>query len=282
MATKLIIIEGLPGSGKSTIAQITDEILNENEVAHKIFIEGNFEHPVDYEGVSFLNYQEFNELITKYDKYSDLIKMNSIRKDENFLIPYANMKNKLGTQFPDELLNDIVKHDIYELPLDTHIDLILDRWTNFVDSAMQDKRTYIFECCFIQNPITVSMLRDNSPKEITINYINRLAKIIEPLNPILLYVNQNNVEESFRKVVGERPNSWLEGFIYYYTKQGFGKANKKNGIGGTIEVLKSRKVLEMEILDILDMEKQIIDNSLYDYNKTKKEISNIIKNRLKL
>lgn len=276
MSTKLIIVEGLPGSGKSTIAQITDEILNENEVAHKIFSEGNFEHPADYEGVSFLNDQAFNELITKYEKYSDLIKMNSIIKGESFLIAYASMKKKLGTQFPDELLNDIVKYDIYELPLDTHIDLILDRWTNFVDSAMQDKRTYIFECCFIQNPITVSMLRDNSPKEITVNYINRLAKIIEPLNPILLYVNQNNIEESFRKVCEERSDAWLEGFINYYTKRGFGKVNKKNGIEGTLEILKSRKVLELDILGILDMEKQIIDNSLYDYNKTKKEISNIL------
>jgi len=282
MKTKLIMIEGLPSSGKSTIAQITDEILNENETVHKIFYEGNLDHPADYDGVSFLNFQEFNELICKYEKYSDLIKMNSIRKDENFLIPYANIKNKLGTQFPNELLNDIVKYDIYELPLDTHIDLILDRWMNFADNAMQGKSTYIFECCFIQNPITVSMLRDNSRKEITINYIKRLAKIIEPLNPILLYVDTISVEQSFRKVFVERPDSWLEGFIYYYTKRGFGKANKKDGIEGTIEVLKSRKALELEILDILDMKKQIIDNSLYDYKKTKKEISNIIKNSLYL
>lgn len=82
-----------------------------------------------------------------------------------------------------------------------------------------------------------------------------------------------------QKVARERPHSWLEGFTYYYTKRGFGKENKMNGVEGTINVLKSRKVLEMEILEVLNMEKLIIDNSLYDYNKTKNEISNIVKKK---
>lgn len=78
-----------------------------------------------------------------------------------------------------------------------------------------------------------------------------------------------------QKVARERPHSWLD----YYTKRGFGKENKMNGVEGTINVLKSRKVLEMEILEVLNMEKLIIDNSLYDYNKTKNEISNIVKKK---
>lgn len=276
MGTKLILAEGLPGSGKSTIAQITDEILNEIGIEHKLFCEGNLEHPADFDRVSCMNHQKYNELTNKHEKYLELIKMNTVQKGDNFFISYAKLMNELGDNYPDELLNTIMEYDIYELSLDRHIDLILDRWTKFVDNVLQDNCTYIFECCFIQNPITVSMLRDNSPKELTISYIKKLKKIIQPLNPILLYVNQNNIDVAFRKVAMERSNSWLEGFVDYYTNRGFGKENKMNGIEGTIEILKSRKALEMEILEVLDMEKIIIDNSFYDYDKTTKEICNII------
>lgn len=276
MVTRLIIVEGLPGSGKSTIAQIIDEILNENEIEHQLFYEGNLAHPADYDGVSFLNHQEFNELISKNKNYSEFINIHAVKKGNNFFIPYAKLKKELGTQFPDVLLNSIAEYDIYELPLDIHIELLLERWSYFVESVLKDNGTHIFECCFIQNPITVSMLRDNSSKEITVNYIKRLAKIITPLNPILLYVDQNNVEGSFLKVIKDRSNEWLEGFIYYYTEREFGKTKKMKGIDGTIEVLNLRKKLEMEIFDLLNMEKFIVDNSLYDYDKTKVEVSNIL------
>ncbi|WP_304943147.1 hypothetical protein [Vallitalea guaymasensis] len=274
MRTKLILVEGLPSSGKSTIAEITDEILNEIDIERKLFKEGNLDHPADYDGVACFNHKEYNELIAKYNKYSQLIQKDLIQKGNDYFLPYAKLL--YDTSYPSELINDITKYDIYELSLDRHIDLILKKWEHFVHSVIHDKFTYIFECCFMQNPITVSMLRDNSPKEKTINYIKRLAKIIEPLNPILLYVNQKDFEMSFKKVLNERPESWLKGFIDYYTNRGFGKENEMNGIEGTIEVLRARKKLELEIFYLLKMDKWIIDNSSYDFNNTKNELMNII------
>ncbi|MBS4538858.1 hypothetical protein GOQ27_10305 [Clostridium sp. D2Q-11] len=281
MATQLILIEGLPGSGKSTIAKITDEILNDLGIEHQTFREGNLNHPADYEGMACMTYKEFNELRSKFKKHLDFIDQYMVQKENNYFLAYDKIKKEIGSKFPNELLNKIIEYDIYEITLDRHIQLILERWTSFVESALKDKNVYIFECCFIQNPITVSLLRDNSPKEITINYIQKLKRIIEPLNPVLIYVNQNNIEKAFRKVVEERPASWSDGFMYYYTKRGFGKENNMQGLEGTIEVLKSRKTLELELLDALDMDHIKLDNSSYDYNKIKKEIVRNIDNFLK-
>lgn len=54
MARQLILIEGLPGSGKSTIAKMVSEILIDQGKQVQLFQEGNLDHPADYEGVVFI------------------------------------------------------------------------------------------------------------------------------------------------------------------------------------------------------------------------------------
>ncbi|MGQ0518173.1 hypothetical protein ACT453_52205, partial [Bacillus sp. D-CC] len=51
---KLIIVEGLPGFGKSTTAKLINEILSQNKIEVELFLEGNLNHPADYDGVSSL------------------------------------------------------------------------------------------------------------------------------------------------------------------------------------------------------------------------------------
>lgn len=49
----------------------------------------------------------------------------------------------------DELCNDIFKNDIYELLFDKNVELIVDKWNDFVEIVLEDNKVYIFECCFI-------------------------------------------------------------------------------------------------------------------------------------
>jgi len=163
--------------------------------------------------------------------------------------------------FSDELLNSIFKHDVYELPLERNIQLITDKWAEFAEKAMQENKTYIFECCFIQNPITVAMVKYGAQKEIVLDYVMELASIIEPLNPQLFYIVQDDLEFSFKKAIMERPKEWSSGFIEYYTNQGYGKEMGYQGIDGTLKVLKKRRAIENDIFDLLKMNKEKINNS---------------------
>lgn len=278
MSARLIIIEGLPGAGKSTVAEITSEVLSELKIQKKFFSEGNKDHPADYDGVAYLLKEQFYKLLEDHEILSELIKNKSSMKWQNFLVPYVKLMNEMGDEMPRELVNTLMNNDIYELPFELHIELLLDRWSDFVADALKSNSTYLFECCFIQNPITVSMIRDDTPKDITIRYIEKLAKIIEPLDPVLIYVDQNDLEASFMKIIEERPTEWLDGFTDYYTNQGIGKEKKLEGVEGTIEVLKLRKKLEIEIFNRLDMKKMILDNSSYNGTMVKKKMHELMEN----
>ncbi|MBH1939634.1 hypothetical protein I5677_01850 [Mobilitalea sibirica] len=274
---RLILVEGLPASGKSTIAKIADKVLKRMGIETKLYLEGNLEHPADYDGVAYFNKEEFEQLLYKYSSFIKRIEKFVETKESCYLISYVKAKNSIEDLIPEEFFEEIAKRDIYEMPLELHIKLLTDKWKEFVKVAKNEDVTYIFDCCFIQNPITTSMIRSNSSKEKSFDYIKKLAEIVEECNPIIIYVNQRDIEASFMKVIDERPKEWLSFFINYSTTQGYGKANNLSGLKGTFEVLKARKELEREILGQLAIDKYIIDNSQYSIEGTTKEISDVLK-----
>ncbi|MGH4119503.1 hypothetical protein [Clostridium sp.] len=178
------------------------------------------------------------------------------------------------------MFSDITKQDIYELPIEIHTELIVSIWDGFVNNYINEDKVVIFECCFIQNPVTVSMVRNNSPKAVTMSHINRLAEIIVSLNSVLIYVKQEDIKVSFNRAVGERPKEWIEGFTNYYTNQGYGLANNLKGLDGVMQVIESRSRLESAMYDSLILVKYKVNNSTFNNDLLKESINSIIEANL--
>ncbi|MBS8266512.1 hypothetical protein DYI25_18995 [Mesobacillus boroniphilus] len=267
MKTKLILVEGLPGSGKSTTAKLIHEILTGNNVEAKLYLEGNLDHPADYEGVAYFTEKEFKELLEESGSLGKVFQDWVSVKRGRHLLPYMKIKNELGNGFPDELFTAISKKDVYELPLEQNIAVITERWEEFAQQAEAEEKVYVFECCFIQNPLTVGMIKYGASDEVTIDYVKKLAKAVKTLNPVLVYVNQDDIDKSFRKAVAERPDDWFNGFVHYYTSQGYGLKHGLVGLDGTIDVLKARQELEQSILAHLPITPIILNNSQFEFDK---------------
>lgn len=276
MNTRLVLIEGLPGSGKSTVAQFVSQILFEQGAETQLFLEGNVDHPADFEGVAFYQQDEFDQLLLKHEAYSDMITTKSAKHSSGYLISYRKIKDEWGSQFPDELIHEIGKKDIYELPFDQHVKLLVDRWNTYVEDHLQGSAVSIFECCFIQNPLTIGTVKYNVQKEEVTEYVSELERIIKPLNPLLIYVDQQDVRFAFEKAIDDRPREWSEGFIEYYTTQGYGKMRGCESVDGTVQVLEERKSIELEIFNRLKIDKHKIDNSAFDMEKCKYELRKIL------
>ncbi|WP_144475313.1 hypothetical protein [Cytobacillus oceanisediminis] len=276
MKTKLILVEGLPGSGKSTTAKLIHELLTENQVPAELYMEGNLDHPADYEGVAYFTEEEFEELLKKSGSLSKVFQDRVTVKRGRHLLPYMKIKNELGSGFPDELLAAISKKDVYELPMEENIAVISESWEEFAKQAAAEEKVYVFECCFIQNPVTVGLVKYGASDEATIQYVKKLAEAVESLNPLLVYVKQEDIERSFRKAVTERPDDWFNGFVHYYTSQGYGLVNGLSGLEGTIDVLKARQELEYSILKNLQLTTYILNNTQFDFEKHRVNLKEIL------
>ncbi|ADL52679.1 hypothetical protein Clocel_2987 [Clostridium cellulovorans 743B] len=281
MKAKLIVIEGLPGSGKSTISEMVYEYLRQRGINAEFYSESSYDHPVDFDGVAYFSNEKFMVLEQKHLSHKELLNKIKVNFHQRYLIPYRKVIEEQKISFQDSLFKDITKSDVYQLPIELHKTIMIKRWNDFVNNHINEDKVFIFECCLIQNPVTFTMVKNNCHKEVTTDYIKTLAKIIAPLNPVLLYIDQQDIKKSFKKAVAERPEEWFQGFMYYYTNQGFGLDNNLKGFDGVLQVLEERSKLEKDIYDSLELTKYKVDNSDFNYYGMKEKIKCIVDENLR-
>lgn len=273
MYPKLILIEGLPGFGKSTTAQLVYDILTETGIRAQLFLEGNLDHPADYDGVACLAEAEYDELLGMWADSRHILSPRTTVHDSHYLVEYRKIIDEHGPLIPKEALDWLNRNDVYELPLAQNRELITARWRQFAEKALQGADTYVFDCCFIQNPVTVGMIKHGAAEEDIVSYTLELEAITAGLNPLLMYIDQDDLELSFRKAVRDRPLEWSEGFIEYYTKQGYGFKQGHQGLDGTLRVLEARLKLEKIIYNRINMHKIKVNNSSYDLPAYKQDLA---------
>lgn len=253
---KLIIVEGLPCSGKSTAAKFIAE-----QTGYHFVDEGTRVHPADYEFHAFLTDDELEEFTS--DECEAII-LNSERKSGGLIVSLE--------AFSGELFNKLIQHKIYDfLPWETERPVMLDKWRGFVQSCGEER--YVFNCVFLQNPMCETMIRFGFDKEISAEYISEINEIIKPLSPVIIYLRNSDIRSSIEASRVERGQEWLNEVIDYHCCGKYGIKHRLIGFDGYISALEERQRRELEILDELDAESIVLDNPQNDWDGAYAEIT---------
>lgn len=62
---KLILVEGLPSAGKTTVSRLVNQYLVEQGVKTEYFEEGAYNHPADFEAVAYFDERGFRKLLAQ-------------------------------------------------------------------------------------------------------------------------------------------------------------------------------------------------------------------------
>lgn len=243
MNHRLYIIEGLPCSGKSTTSSYVAELLKQQGNV-RFVDEGTGDHPADYE--------------------LHALAPAGLLSEEAQIVPLS--------QFSGEQFDQLLQYKIYDfLPWETEMPLMLEKWRQFVQEAQEDT-LYVFNCVLLQNPMCETMMRLGFYEEESRQYIAQIAEIIRPLNPVVIYLKNEDIVESIRKASAERPG-WLDGVIDYHVQGAYGKSIRAEGFEGYIQCLTERQERELRILSTLPVESLVLENPQRDWKAAQEQLA---------
>ena len=263
MGHRLYIVEGLPCTGKSTAAEYIAQLLRGQGKTVHCFDEGCGDHPADYEFHSFITEADFAEFTqAQQEKLSEI----SEKRCGGYVVPLSQC---------GELFDALIRYKIYDmLAWETERPIMLDKWRRFIEEADSDA-VYVFNCCFLQNPMCETMMRFGFTKEQSAEYIAEIAHIIAPFKPVVIYLQNSDIAECVRKTATER-EGWLDAVIDYHNSGAYGRSINAHGFEGYIACLEERQRRELEILSQISVESHVISEPQRDRKAASAEIKRVI------
>lgn len=255
MSKKIIMIEGIPGSGKSSLAKYLEKHYSKTFNSVRMYTEGDL-HPLDLAWCAYLTRTEFDQLIKRMPEYKDLIIDNSDLSDNHAVIAYT----KLG-YYPNQnpLMTYCAEKEIYHgsISFEQFRKIHMERWASFVEKAKDG--IYIFECIYFQNHIVELLGSYELSEEDIINYLSELVALLAPFEPELIYLEQDEVETTINRVAEERISEegeglpdWIDLVIDYIEELPYSQTNKLEGHEGVIRFFEDRKQIELNAIEILN------------------------------
>lgn len=257
---ELIIVEGMPCSGKSTAAKYIADKFN-----MQYFDEGSGIHPADYEFHAFVQMSELQKF--SHDEQNKIIESSEKRSD-GFVVPLSS--------FHGDMFEKLFQYKIYDfLPWETEKPVMLDKWREFADNKRPDEK-YIFNCVLLQNPMCETMIRFGFSQEKSAEYIGEICSIIKPMNPAVVYLKNYTIGESVKKVVSERGDEWLNMVIDYHCNGAYGKSKGLSGFEGYIAALEERQRRELEILSDTGIDFTVLDNPQKNWEAAYRDLDKML------
>lgn len=279
--TKLIVFEGVPGSGKSTAATHLEEFLKGQGLTVRFWREGDFDNPADFEGIARLSEFEYQDLLSRFPELTASFHKRLTVRGGDYLLKYRKLQQTHPQEVHPSLIDELARYDVYDgLPMEEYCRLALDRWRDFTQSAERSDEITLLECCFLQNPLTVMLARHDADPWLARKQISDIVRIVKGLNPLVIYLHPHNVRGGLEHVRAERPKEWADFVIWYLTGQEYGKTHGLHGYEGVIQFYEMRQALEVEILKGLSIPSLILEHSSTDWDRWDREIISFVSPRL--
>ena len=208
---RLVIVEGIVGSGKSTtISFIGTSLEKANRRARQI-PEATMPHPT----------RVFGELAHLYQPWLDVTRAELAEQS-------------------------------------------LSKWRSFVDSARAFDTVQILDGQLFHGDLTNLFLMEAGWATIA-EYSQAVDEIIHPLNPLLIYLYQEDVERALRVIAAQRGDAWVKYQVDWKLQAPYSRRRGLDGLKGLIALYKDYQELTDELYARLDLDKLAIENSQQDW-----------------
>lgn len=272
MDSKLILVEGIPGAGKTTTAKKLKENIVQQGCQVNLYEEG-MSHPADMAWNAYLTVDDYNQFLEKchavwantnkfisFDEVCERVELQARHENNHIILAYTRI------DFPESeywrLIGDIAKKEIGDgrSNLNDFKSIHLHRWSRFSKEAQNKNEINIFECAFLQNHIFELMgVYEKSDSEI-IDYLSESLSKVKMLNPSIVYIKPLNIEKIILQAAKERKapddaphRDWIDEMVEWVENTNYGKTHKLKGVNGVVKFCEERLRIDEVVIKQLNI-----------------------------
>ena len=262
--TRLILLEGLPGTGKTTNSDFLRIQLELNGNKANWIHEVSCPHPTSFFDEANFTYNEYDEFLKLNPKFADILNDNAIFRLNTLGINLLEIEWKFIDIIDEKLFKALRQYDVWEFSFDKFYKVSLDKWSKFVEGALENNNEiYILDSSIFQFLIFYILLK-NEPYEYLENLIHKIMNLILPLNPCLIYFYRENTEETIHYLVRDRGIKFLE-WIYERDKKQPYYIDKPKGAEGHKQFLRDYSKYAKLLFESINCKKLPIEISEGDW-----------------
>jgi len=207
-SSKLIFIEGLPGTGKSTVSERICKLLENQAIPAELLLEFNDKIPSNFYAIAG---------IPKFDFANLSVKEVIIKETENYF--FVDMR-KCTEEKARALKNYDIGDEFNEyISSQEYARCTLEWWRSWVVNN-ETESVLVLDSAYMQCPINEMIFRGSSDTEIK-SYIQAIAKIITPLNPVCIYLRRENARIAIDFAKAAKGEHWAKGVEEGLAQNGF-------------------------------------------------------------
>ena len=208
--TQLIMLEGLPSTGKTTNARFLHIQLERNNINAKWIHEVAMPQPVLFFDEAGLTYDEYDKFLKTYPEAADILNKIAVFKKSTVGIHLPEIQWNYSDQIGENVYQALLKYDVWNFPLETYKKFALEKWAHFVEQALKNREeVYIIDSAIFQFQIFTFLFKNRSYEELQ-SFVDQIIEIIQPLNPCLIYLYRNNTEATIDYLEKDRGTDYLD------------------------------------------------------------------------
>ena len=260
MKNRLILLEGLPGTGKSTNSfKLYEQLLLNEKKAHWIH-EVSQPHPVLFFTESCMTKEEFQNFKKKYPETAELFNEVAEIRKTTVGIDQDAINRRCQETTGQAWYQEFMQYDAFPNSLDRYELQALEKWEAFTRKAAEEEDAiFILDSSIFQYQIFTYLLKAASYKRLE-TFVLKISECIKPLNPLLIYLYREHTEDSIawlKEQRGERDltSTWErdQGEPYYQSKQ--------KGVTAFYDFLKDYARYAEALFETLKLDKRKIEIS---------------------